>query len=80
MYQFILETDIAFDMLIKFEQPVVSSSDIISLLVNEELPEEPEYVVTFRENIKYKKGETSYSIYKRPYQFGAAQIFISSGG
>lgn len=53
LYQFILETDIVFDMLIKFEQPTVSRNNIISLLVNEELPEEPEYVVTFREDIKY---------------------------
>lgn len=61
LYNFILTTDICFEMLVECDRPLRDEDDVVSLFVNKEREEEPEYVVPFKEDIRYylyiKKNE-----------------------
>lgn len=61
LYNFILKTDICFEMLVECDRSLRDEDIVVSLFVNKELEEEPEYIVPFKEDIRYylypKKNE-----------------------
>ncbi len=60
-YNFILKTDIGFEMLVEYDKTLKDEDIVVSLFVNKERNEEPEYIVPFKEDIRYylypKKNE-----------------------
>ncbi len=61
LYNFILKTDTCFEMLVECDRTLRDEDIVVSLFVNKELKEEPEYIVPFKEDIRYylypKKNE-----------------------
>ena len=53
LYNFILKTDIFFEMLVECKRTLREEDTVISLLVNQDIDEQPEYIVPFKEGIKY---------------------------
>ena len=61
LYNFILKTDTCFEMLVECNRTLRNEDIVVSLCINKELKEEPEYIVPFKEDIRYylypKKNE-----------------------
>lgn len=53
LYNFILETDICFEMLTECRMEIQEDDNVILLFVNEELEEDPEIILPFKEDITY---------------------------
>ena len=75
LYNFILETDICFNMLAKCDRPLKEEDSVIYLFINKNREEEPEFILPFREEIKYylypKKNEIYVDTGKLQYLFSS---------
>ncbi len=65
MYNFVLKTDTHFEMLTECDETLQNEDTVVSLFVNKEPEEEPEYIVPFEEDIRYYLYPKKNEIYVR---------------
>lgn len=63
LYNFILKTDTYFEMLVECNRTLQNEDTVISLFVNKKLEGEPEYIVPFKEDIRYYLYPNTNKIY-----------------